>query len=323
MFAIIFRGVFLVGILGLYSTNVWKMIDGFFKDRFQNYLHEEFKKNPKMRDDLNAYAALKADKRENEFINAKNLLTAPNEEQRQTAETHLTGPRSVDVLTTAAAASFLENVDHETNEPRENRVTASVDNNAFQESHEMQAMRNAMPIKSTGNHGFQDYSPLVQRKEKMEKQREKNGRDASLHDLRNERDKRETRIKGTMKNKRVTKDKRENKENREKRSIQESESNKRESKKRKYTPITFTENDFKFAKKSVKIDDDENDDFSEFDLDEEITKIESEHREGILVSELPFKPRFDIGDLEIVTADEFCPLTLEDEATCGITSKWP
>ncbi|XP_046603562.1 uncharacterized protein LOC124297032 [Neodiprion virginianus] len=57
MLAFIFRGVFLVGIVSWYSTSVWKMIDGYFKDRFQSYLRAEYDKNPQMLADLQAYSA--------------------------------------------------------------------------------------------------------------------------------------------------------------------------------------------------------------------------------------------------------------------------
>ncbi|XP_046744772.1 uncharacterized protein LOC124410440 [Diprion similis] len=57
MLAFIFRGVFLVGIVSWYSTSVWKMIDGYFKDRFQSYLRAEYDKNPQMLADLQAYRA--------------------------------------------------------------------------------------------------------------------------------------------------------------------------------------------------------------------------------------------------------------------------
>lgn len=313
----IIRGVFLVGVLALYSTSVWKMIDGFFKDRFQNYLEEEFKKNPKMRDDLNAYAAIKAGKRGNDFINTGNFKSAPNGNQRQMDESQESGPRSVDILTTAA--SFLESVE-QTRESGENRVTTTVDNNAFQESHMMQAMRKERP-NTAGSNEFREQSLAQRRREKAKRakekigkqqQSEKIGKDAS-HDLREMRDE----IRG--REKREARNKREEIDKREKRSILESEINKGGSKKRKYSPITFTEDDFKSAKRSI--DDDDDDDFSEFDLEDE-KKVE-QRREGILVSELPFKPKFDISDLEFITADEFCPLTLEDEATCGITNKWP
>lgn len=52
MFGLIIRGVFLVGIVGWYSTSLWKMIDDYWKDQFKRYLDQEFQKNPHMRDDV-------------------------------------------------------------------------------------------------------------------------------------------------------------------------------------------------------------------------------------------------------------------------------
>ncbi|XP_043462330.1 uncharacterized protein LOC122498594 [Leptopilina heterotoma] len=304
MLAMVVRGVFLVGILSLYSVSLWKMIDGFFKDRFQNYLHEEFKKNPTMRADLNKYAALKANKRENDFINIENLPSAPSMSEREFDETHLSQSGSVDILTTAA--TFLENNNPKITE-QNTLLTISVDdnNNAFQESHELQAKRNPNPMKTrttttttttTGNH--------EQSSERTKKNGEMNDGEhgSSLDSRRIESEKRRNKGEKTIRQKRG--------------SLLQLESNKKESKKRKYVPITFSDDDFRTAKKSF-----HEDDFSEFENEDEMQN----EREigGILVSELPIKPRFDIGVHEIVNADEFCPLTLEDEATCGITSKWP
>lgn len=317
MIAMIVRGVFLVGILSIYSMSLWKMIDGFFKDRFQNYLHEEFKKNPKMRDDLNKYATLKASKRGNDFINIENSPSAPSMSQREFDETHQSQSGSVDILTTAAAASFfLENNNPKITE-QNTLPTISVDNNnAFQESHELQAKRNPNPMKmrttttiTTGNHD-QSSQRTKKNAEKILKQSEKNDAEhASSLDSRRiasekRRNNRETRKKGeTIRQKRSS-------------LLQLGGNNKKESKKRKYVPITFSDDDFKTARNSLK-----EDDFSEFENEDEMQN--EREMGGILVSELPIKPRFDIGLHEIVNADEFCPLTLEDEATCGITSKWP
>lgn len=62
------------------------------------------------------------------------------------------------------------------------------------------------------------------------------------------------------------------------------------------------------------------DDFSEFEEEE---KDQGIRKEGLLVSELPFKPKADIAGLDRVTAEEFCPLTLEDETSCGESTTWP
>lgn len=85
-------------------------------------------------------------------------------------------------------------------------------------------------------------------------------------------------------------------------------------KKRRVKTIVLTDADFA----SARIRNDAEDDFSEFEEEDQRVR-----EEGILVSDLPFKPKADIGDLDRVTAEEFCPLTLEDEASCGEITTWP
>lgn len=89
-------------------------------------------------------------------------------------------------------------------------------------------------------------------------------------------------------------------------------------KKQRFKTIFFTEKDFRDAKIHGGWKDY---DFMEFDDEDEDADRASP--EGILVSQLPFKPRADIGKLERVTEDEFCPLTLEDEADCDEVRIWP
>lgn len=86
-------------------------------------------------------------------------------------------------------------------------------------------------------------------------------------------------------------------------------------KKRRVKTVVLTDADFA----SARIRNEADDDFSEFE-EEEDRKV---REEGILVSDLPFKPKADIGDLDRVNAEEFCPLTLEDEASCGEITTWP
>ncbi|XP_033224990.1 E3 ubiquitin-protein ligase BRE1A-like [Belonocnema kinseyi] len=299
MLAFIFRGVFLVAVLSWYSTNVWKMIDGYFKDRFQNYLQEEFRKNPRMHADINSYAIKHAEKKGIDITDRGIAIPAP--EARRVEESLETGTSSVDLLATAASFSESAELAKETGSGTgENRVQALVDKHAFPESVEpldMSSERKEKP-KSTGSDGFEERfaAEITEKKEKQEKGNK-------------EKEKKEEAKKDASHDQRETLKKR--------RSIIESGKHSEESKKRKVRTITLTEADFKSAKIS-----ENDDDFSEFDLDVQTLKVK-EPREGVLVSELPFKPRADIGDLEIVTADEFCPLTLEDEATCGIPSKWP
>lgn len=81
--------------------------------------------------------------------------------------------------------------------------------------------------------------------------------------------------------------------------------------KRRVNAIILTDADFVGAKA-------DSDDFSEFEKVEE--RNQRVPKKGVLVSELSFKPRADIGGLDRVTTEEFCPLTLEDVASCGETT---
>lgn len=45
MFGLLFRGVFLVGIISWYSAGVWKFVDDYFRNEYKEYLSKEFKRN--------------------------------------------------------------------------------------------------------------------------------------------------------------------------------------------------------------------------------------------------------------------------------------
>lgn len=49
MFGLLFRGVFLVGIISWYSAGVWKFIDDYFRNEYKEYLSKEFKRNKHLR----------------------------------------------------------------------------------------------------------------------------------------------------------------------------------------------------------------------------------------------------------------------------------
>ncbi|XP_053597802.1 uncharacterized protein LOC103575104 [Microplitis demolitor] len=52
MLAVAIRGVVLLIVIGWYSNSVWKMIDGYFKDKFEKYLRDEYKRFPQMKKDV-------------------------------------------------------------------------------------------------------------------------------------------------------------------------------------------------------------------------------------------------------------------------------
>lgn len=286
MLGLIFRGVFLIGILTWYSTSVWKMIDSYFRDQFRSYLEEEYRKNPRMRSDIQADSVDKTD----------SAVTTPHPDP--TVEPSRESLEAVETITRAVEAA--ENDSVETNgEPQvtggtsENEAAAggSTDKNAFL--------------------GTVAESELERRKSTENEQDSRQPINHDDHDLeRHENDDRHRSVSQVSKStvKRIRYD----------RKLAMSRDILREKqlpKRRNVKTITFSEKDFK----SVISNHVSNDDFWEFEEDAD----EKEPLEGILVSELPFKPRADIGDLDRVTADEYCPLSLEDEASCDETFKWP
>lgn len=286
MLGLIFRGVFLIGILTWYSTSVWKMIDSYFRDQFRSYLEEEYRKNPRMRSDVQVDSVDKTN----------SAVTTPHpdptvEPSREILEA---------VETIARAVEAAENDSVETNgEPQvtggtsENEAAAggSTDKNAFLGTVAESELERR---KSTENE--QDSRQPINHDDRDLERRENDDRHRSVSRV----------SKSTVK--RIKYD----------RKLAMSRDILREKqlpKRRNVKTITFSEKDFK----SVIGNHVSNDDFWEFEEDAD----EKEPLEGILVSELPFKPRADIGDLDRVTADEYCPLSLEDEASCDETFKWP
>nr|XP_033188183.1 uncharacterized protein LOC117155848 [Bombus vancouverensis nearcticus] len=286
MLGLIFRGVFLIGILTWYSTSVWKMIDSYFRDQFRSYLEEEYRKNPRMRSDVQADSVDKT--------NSKVTTPHPDppvEPSREILEA---------VETIARAVEAAENDSVETNgEPQvtggtsENEAAAggSTDKNAFLGTVAESELERR---KSTENE--QDSRQPINHDDRDLERRENDDRHRSVSRV----------SKSTVK--RIKYD-------RKLAMSRDILRKKQLPKRRNVKTITFSEKDFK----SVIGNHVSNDDFWEFEEDAD----EKEPLEGILVSELPFKPRADIGDLDRVTADEYCPLSLEDEASCDETFKWP
>lgn len=50
MLVLIFRSCVFLGVVGWYSTSLWKAIDDIFKDQFKRYLEDEYQRNPYMRE---------------------------------------------------------------------------------------------------------------------------------------------------------------------------------------------------------------------------------------------------------------------------------
>lgn len=218
MIAILIKSVLLLSIIGWYSTNVWKIIDGYFKEKFEKYLQEEYAKNPKMKIDV-----------QSKFINEEVISTISNNDY----------------------CNFESCPDDKINS---------------------KTLENLNTLKSDDSEKIK----LTLDEEKKIKSIENNNK----------------KIKTKIKN--------------SKSFVNKITNNNDEKKKKKRT------------NKKKKVKSQLNDDFSEFDYYEN----EKPH-EGIPISELGFKPKADIGKLDRVTAEEFCPISIDDNSDCFVTKKWP
>ena len=277
MLGMIFRGIFLIGILTWYSTNVWKMIDGYFRDQFRSYLEEEYRKNPRMKSDLQGHLADKTIP----------VVTTPQPETTVAPAPEIIETENVDTPAVEVAEndSAIENKDVTGGTSENETAGGFTDKNAFL--------------------GTATESLVKSRKwseNEQESQQVINYENRGLEHRENDDDHQSVSHKSESPRKRIKYDK----QLIVPRDIL---------RKRNVKTVILTEKDFRSVRKNRRVS---NDDFWEFDEDAD----KKEPVEGILVSELPFKPKVDIGNLVRVTADEYCPLTLEDEASCGETFKW-
>lgn len=282
MLGLIFRGIFLIGILTWYSTSVWKMIDGYFRDQFRSYLEEEYRKNPQMK---SAVTPSPPDNTDSPVITARPETTA--EPARRTAELEESAAPAVAVTENKTVALIgTDEASRLTDGTSENQTAreSTTDKNAF---HKTVAESSLESGKSSENEGDSERS--IDRDDLGQERRGNYDRHRS----------------NAARPATVAKSAR-----RYARSGDFSRRGQLASGRHVKTVTLYR----KDAKSRVS-----NDDFWEFEED----AAEKPPLEGVLVSELPFKPRADIGDLDRVTADEYCPLTLDDEASCDETFEWP
>ncbi|XP_017887816.1 uncharacterized protein LOC108629571 [Ceratina calcarata] len=266
MLGIIIRGIFICSILYWYSTTIWKMIDGYFRDQFKSYLEEEYKKNPKMKSDVrvednkkNSASIIVESPRDS--LNLSNSSTITNEmnetdvgnkiSESSKGDEILKEPSESDkkFLDTASESELKTNGKEDENREATDNYVKAIDDKS-----------NDIPLKTE-----------------------------ELDSLKSNRMK--------FRNNKVNKDSKE----------------------------IFNKNRVSKKKETVRLNEkshvsNDYDDFWEFEEDADEKK---ESREGILISELPFKPKLDLGDLERVNKDEYCPLSLEDEEPCEKLYKWP
>ncbi|XP_078032638.1 uncharacterized protein LOC144467620 [Augochlora pura] len=277
MLGMLFRGVFLIGILSWYSTNVWKMIDGYFRDQFRSYLEEEYRKNPRMRAELQTASVGKDDP----AAAIPETTVVPSREILEACE---------------STVCPIEIVGNDTGQKEVTGGTS--ENEAGSESIDKNAY-----LGTTA-----ESQQLESRKSSEADQESRPGVNRDDHDLQHDQLDEDRRSSPSPAKKKRSKT---NAKSTTPRDIARDPAT---PKKRTVKTITLTEKDF------ISVMGTSNDDFWEFEEDAD----EREPIEGILVSQLPFRPKIDgIGYLERVTADEYCPLTLEDEPNCGDTVKWP
>ncbi|XP_047357836.1 myb-like protein X [Vespa velutina] len=307
MLAAFFRGAFIIGILAWYSISVWKMIDGYFRDQFASYLHEEYRKNPHMKaahmkdavNEVGKNDAVHTDgevpsNRIDELVKAEScpvdkvdddkILKSCNISEKILKVDRPNDSLEKEILVKISTEKELNNDDDDDDDDDkdkdERQTMKSIEKMADEEK---RLKKKEFPSSKE----FEEEIEKKKKKKKKEDEKEKEkGRERE----------------------------------REKKKKEEEEKTKKQTKKRVKT-ITLNEEDFLSVKnRRGTIGRDE--DFWEFEEDEEKQKIEDEEV-GILISDLPFKPKLDIGRLERITPDEYCPLTLDDELSCRETTKWP
>lgn len=292
MLAFAVRGVVLLGVLSWYSATVWRMIDGYFKDQFRDYLQNEYRKHSQMKVDVESRIVDRGP--------VPSELPAESSLKYGNLETYgpdLSMTCPVDIIDTCQqeiGASSGKSEELVAGENAADTIGISlIDKNVFPEkTFPGRSELESRKLSSGSDVGDEERQPsAVNRNGDRENEAIKESPASSSRPRLNKK-------KLSEASKEIMR-----------------ETSQGKPKKRRINTIVLTDADFADAK----IRSDADDDFSEFE-EEESQRV---REKGILVSDLPFKPKADIGNLDWVTAEEFCPLTLEDEASCGETTTWP
>ncbi|KYN05668.1 PREDICTED: uncharacterized protein LOC108771497 [Cyphomyrmex costatus] len=301
MLVFIIRGVFLLSVLGWYSATVWKVIDGYFQDQFRVYLQEEYRKHPRIKADFESTGAV--DKKP-----APSVLPAEPSLSHGIVETYDSNAVCpADIADACPRAIVSSGKPEEAVAGGTSEIAAAVgagttDKNAFPTNTARSAQESRKPPSNSDTRDKGRRPGVINQNDgRKEDAIEGSVLPPSMSSLRIEKLRRRRLDKRGLS--RVSKE-------------VSREISREKPKNRRVNTLVLTDIDFTTAKTG----DDEDDDFSEFEEEE---KDGRSYKKGILVSELPFKPKADIGDLDRVTAEEFCPLTLEDEASCEETTTWP
>lgn len=298
MLTFIIRGVFLVSVLGWYSATIWKVIDGYFQDQFLAYLQEEYRKHPRIKADVESAGAV--DKGP-----APGALPVEPSLSHGIAETY-----GSNVVCPADIADACPRTAVSSGQPEEavaggtSEIAVAVgagttDKNTFPANAARSAQESRKPPSDSDT-------------------RDKEQRPGAINQ---DDDRKEDTIEGSVlpSPSSTRRDEKPRRRLDKKKSLRASKEVSREisrktPKNQRVNKLILTDADF-----AAGITDDGDDDFSEFEEEKDRRVL----KEGILVSELPFKPKADIGNLDTITAEEFCPVTLEDETSCRETTTWP
>jgi len=302
MLAFVVRGVILFGVLSWYSATVWRVIDGYFQDQFRAYLRDEYRQHPRMRADIESARnvdkglvpdALPAEPSPSRGIEEIYAPDAATRRARTTTTTKMTTP--ADIADACRAAIGRKPEKQVAGGTSENAVAVCADKNAFSESAVRSALLQSRKPPRSGVHG-EVQQPGTINQDADREQGTTEGRSEVVLALS------PRSWRGGSQGDSGT------------RGVPSGMSQQRMSWKRGAHAVV--RQDFAGART-------DSDDFSEFEEEEEEEEDREFLKEEILVSELPFKPRADIGDLARVTAKEFCPLTPDDEASCEEITTWP
>ncbi|KAH0948561.1 hypothetical protein HN011_001295 [Eciton burchellii] len=302
MLAFAVRGVILFGVLGWYSVAVWRVIDGYFQDQFRAYLRDEYRQHPRMRADLESARnvdkgpdALPAEPSPSCGIEE---IYGPDAATRRARTTTTKTTTPADIADACRAATGRKPEEQVAGGTSENAVAVRADKNAFPKSAARSALQSRKPPSSSVHDEAGQPSTINQDADREQGTTE--GRSEVVLAL-SPRCWREAGSQGGSGT----------------RGVPSGMSRQRMPRKRGADAIVLT-NDADFTGASIY-----DNDFSEFEEEEEDGESREFLKEGILVSELPFKPKADIGNLDRITAEEFCPLTSDDEASCEEVTAWP
>lgn len=283
------------------------MIDGYFKDQFRSYLEEEYRKNPRMKNDV---AGLAGKANPSVTTAAPSPSNAPLERLLEACDSDVCPVEGTENYTDSANPSEEEtrglvrgeSTGDDSGASENGAVDGPIDKNAFLETVEsgLESRKpNGTREPPAGRESInqEQGSPAGEKLEEGREELGKSGGEVSSDPMLVSTMEESSRKSGKL----------------PKRFPPPVEPT-RKPRRRRVKTLLLTEEDFASAKRDQVSDDD----FWEFEEDGEREPVE-----GILVSQLPFKPRVEIGELERVTADEYCPLSLEEEDSCDQTYEWP